>query len=115
MPITQRGSYRRPGRSGSKTSRPIAYVTRSVKDLAPLRERFGCRSPKLSTRAPPPIMAAVSQWECEAGPPMRCVTNAPRASAPERAYGVRVAADGLHVEPDDAEQAAVLAITEVLA
>jgi len=48
-------------------------------------------------------------------PPMRCVTNAPRASAPERAYGVRVATDGLHVEPDDAEQAAVLAITEVLA
>jgi site-specific DNA recombinase len=65
------------------------------------------------------IMAAVSQWEREAiGERTRDALRHKRAQGERTGnvpYGFRVAPDGRHVEPDDAEQAAVSAITELRA
>jgi site-specific DNA recombinase len=101
-------------------------LTRSVKDLCELLERFERRGVALISVAESldtssaagrlvlNVMTAVSQWEREAigertrdalGHKKRngeCVGNI--------AFGYRLAADGEHVEPDDAEQAAIAAI-----
>jgi site-specific DNA recombinase len=101
-------------------------LTRSVKDLCELLERFERRGVALISVAESldtssaagrlvlNVMTAVSQWEREAigertrdalGHKKRngeCVGNI--------AYGYRLAPDGEHVEPDDAEQAAIAAI-----
>ena len=63
------------------------------------------------------IMGAVSQWEREAiGERTRDALRHKRAQGERTGnvpYGFRLAADGKHVEPDSAEQAAVSAITEL--
>src|SRR5580700_3997927 len=101
-------------------------LTRSVKDLCELLERFERRGVALVSVAESldtgsaagrlvlNIMAAVSQWEREAiGERTRDALKHKRANG-ERvgniAYGSRVADDGQHLEPDPAEQAALAEI-----
>jgi DNA invertase Pin-like site-specific DNA recombinase len=95
-------------------------LTRSVKDLCELLERFERRGVALISVAESldtssaagrlvlNIMTAVSQWEREAiGERTRDAMNHKRASG-ERVgnirFGYRLGADGKHVEPDSAEQ-----------
>src|ERR1700738_3149303 len=101
-------------------------LTRSVKDLCSLLESFERRGVALVSVAESldtgsaagrlgiNIMTAVSQWEREAiGERTRDAMGHKRTQR-ERvgniAFGYRLAADGVHVEPDDAEQAAITAI-----
>jgi site-specific DNA recombinase len=101
-------------------------LTRSVKDLCELLERFERRGVALVSVAESldtgsaagrlvlNIMAAVSQWEREAiGERTRDALSHKRSQG-ERvgniAFGFRLAADGQHIEPDPAEQAALAAI-----
>ena len=101
-------------------------LTRSVKDLCELLERFERRGVALVSVAESldtgsaagrlvlNIMAAVSQWEREAiGERTRDALRHKRSQG-ERvgniAYGYRLAQDGEHVEPEPAEQAALAEI-----
>jgi len=106
-------------------------LTRSVKDLASRLELFEKKKVALvavaesldtgsaAGRLVITIMAAVSQWEREAiGERSRDALRHKRAQGERTGNvpsGFRVAADGRHIEPDSAEQAAVLAITELRA
>jgi len=98
-------------------------LTRSVKDLCELLERFDRRGVALVSVAESldtgsaagrlvlNIMTAVSQWEREAiGERTRDALGHKRSQR-ERvgniAFGYRLAPDGVHVEPDDAEQGAI--------
>jgi len=104
-------------------------LTRSVKDLCELLERFERRGVALISVAESldtgsaagrlvlNIMTAVSQWEREAiGERTRDAMSHKRSNG-ERvgnvAFGYRLAADGVHVEPDEAEQEAIAAIQEL--
>jgi site-specific DNA recombinase len=106
-------------------------LTRSVKDLCELLERFERRGVALISVAESldtssaagrlviNIMTAVSQWEREAiGERTRDALSHKRGQK-ERvgniAFGYRLAADGVHVEPDEAEQAAIAAIRKLRA
>jgi DNA invertase Pin-like site-specific DNA recombinase len=106
-------------------------LTRSVRDLCELLERFEKRGVSLISVAESldtgsaagrlviNIMTAVSQWEREAiGERTRDALSHKRANG-ERVgnihYGYRLAADGAHVEPDDAEQAVLAAIRDLRA
>src|SRR5260370_26245920 len=97
-------------------------LTRSVKDLCTLLERFERRGVALVSVAESldtgsaagrlvlNIMTAVSQWEREAiGERTRDAMNHKRTNG-ERVgniqFGYRLAPDGLHAEPDATEQAA---------
>jgi site-specific DNA recombinase len=101
-------------------------LTRSVKDLCELLERFERRGVALISVAESldtssaagrlvlNVMTAVSQWEREAiGERTRDALGHKKRNG-ERvgniAYGYRLAPDREHVEPDDAEQAAIVAI-----
>jgi site-specific DNA recombinase len=101
-------------------------LTRSVKDLCELLERFQRRGVALVSVAESldtgsaagrlvlNIMAAVSQWEREAiGERTRDALQHMRANG-ERvgnvAFGYRPAGDGQHLEPDAVEQAAMAEI-----
>jgi len=104
-------------------------LTRSVKDLAELLERFNRRgvslvsvADALDTRSAAGrlvlnIMVSVSQWEREAiGERTRDAMHHKRANG-ERAgtvpFGYRMAADGLHLEADPAEQGILSKIREL--
>jgi site-specific DNA recombinase len=106
-------------------------LARSVKDLCELLERFERRGVALISVAESldtgsaagrlviNIMTAVSQWEREAiGERTRDALGHKRRQR-ERvgniAFGYRLAADGVHVEPDEAEQAAIAAIRKLRA
>lgn len=106
-------------------------LTRSVKDLAELLERFNRRSVSLVSVAESldtgtaagrlvlSIMTAVSQWEREAiGERTRDAMRHKRANG-ERVgtipFGFRMAADGLHLEADPEEQGALSRIRELKA
>lgn len=106
-------------------------LTRSVKDLAELLERFTRRGVSLVSVAESldtgtaagrlglNIMTAVSQWEREAiGERTRDAMHHKRANG-ERVgtvpFGYRVAADALHLEADPAEQAILSRIRELKA
>ncbi|MEP7365797.1 MAG: recombinase family protein [Acidobacteriota bacterium] len=96
-------------------------LTRSVKDLATLLERFEKRKVALisvaesldtgsaSGRLVITIMTAVSQWEREAIGERTREALRHKQGRGERTgsvqYGYRLCADGVHVEPDDDEQA----------
>jgi len=101
-------------------------LTRSVKDLCGLLELFEKRKVALISVAESldtgsaagrlviTIMAAVSQWEREAiGERTRDALRHKRGKG-ERVgnieYGYRLSADGIDIEPDSAEQAALAAI-----
>src|ERR1700732_2703563 len=101
-------------------------LTRSVKDLCELLERFERKGVALVSVAESldtgsaagrlvlNIMAAVSQWEREAiGERTRDALRHKRSQG-ERvgniAFGFRLAADGQHVEPEPEEQAALAEI-----
>jgi site-specific DNA recombinase len=101
-------------------------LTRSVKDLCELLERFERRGVALVSVAESldtgsaagrlvlNIMAAVSQWEREAiGERTRDALRHKRSHG-ERvgniAFGFRLAADGQHLEPEPAEQGALAEI-----
>lgn len=103
-------------------------LTRSVKDLCGLLELFEKRKVALISVAESldtgsaagrlviTIMGAVSQWEREAiGERTRDALRHKRGNG-ERVgnieYGYRLAADGTHLEPDPAEQAALSAMRE---
>jgi DNA invertase Pin-like site-specific DNA recombinase len=104
-------------------------LTRSVKDLAELLERFTRRgvslvsvADALDTRSAAGrlvlnIMVSVSQWEREAiGERTRDAMRHKRAAG-ERVgtvpFGYRLAADGVHLEADPAEQAIAAEIREM--
>ncbi len=104
-------------------------LTRSVKDLAELLERFTRRGVSLVSVAESldtgtaagrlvlNIMTAVSQWEREAiGERTRDAMHHKRANG-ERVgtvpFGYRMAADGLHLEADPAEQGILSRIREL--
>jgi len=106
-------------------------LTRSVKDLCTLLERFERRGVSLVSVAESldtgtaagrlvlNIMTAVSQWEREAiGERTRDALSHKRTNG-ERvgniAYGYRLPRDGTHLEPDDAGQAAMAAIRKLRA
>src|SRR5438477_4134127 len=106
-------------------------LTRSVKDLAELLERFTRRGVSLVSVAESldtgtaagrlvlNIMTAVSQWEREAiGERTRDAMHHKRANG-ERVgtvpFGYRAAPDGLHVEADPAEQGILSRIRELKA
>jgi site-specific DNA recombinase len=106
-------------------------LTRSVKDLAELLERFTRRGVSLVSVAESldtgtaagrlvlNIMTAVSQWEREAiGERTRDAMHHKRANG-ERVgtvpFGYRAAADGLHLEADPAEQGILSRIRELKA
>lgn len=106
-------------------------LTRSVKDLAELLERFNRRgvslvsvADALDTRSAAGrlvlnIMVSVSQWEREAiGERTRDAMHHKRANG-ERVgtvpFGFRTAADGCHVEPDAAEQGVLSRMRELKA
>jgi DNA invertase Pin-like site-specific DNA recombinase len=106
-------------------------LTRSVKDLAELLERFNRRGVSLVSVAESldtgtaagrlvlNIMTAVSQWEREAiGERTRDAMHHKRANG-ERVgtvpFGYRTAADGLHLEADPAEQGILSRIRELKA
>jgi site-specific DNA recombinase len=101
-------------------------ITRSVKDLAELLERFQRRGVSLVSAAESldtgsaagrlviNIMTAVSQWEREAiGERTRDAMQHKRSNGKcvgNLAYGYRLSADGEHVEPEPSEQAALAQI-----
>lgn len=101
-------------------------LTRSVKDLCVLLERFERRCVALISVAESldtgsaggrlvlNIMTAVSQWEREAiGERTREALNHKRNRGERTGnipFGSRLAADGKHLEPDSAEQAALAEI-----
>src|SRR3984893_18012476 len=101
-------------------------LTRSVKDLGELLERFERRGVSLISVAESldtgsaagrlviNIITAVSQWEREAiGERTRDAMNHKRANGRcvgNLPYGYRLAEDGLHLEADTAEQAALARI-----
>ena len=104
-------------------------LTRSVKDLGELLERFERRGVSLISVAESldtgsaagrlviNIMTAVSQWEREAiGERTRDAMNHKRANG-ERvgniAYGYRLSAESRHLEPDPSEQAALAPIRKL--
>lgn len=104
-------------------------LTRSVKDLCELLERFDRRGVALISVAESldtssaagrlvlNIMTAVSQWEREAiGERTRDALGHKRHQR-ERvgniAYGYRLAADGVHIEPDASEQTALARIRQL--
>ena len=106
-------------------------LTRSVKDLAELLERFNRRGVSLVSVAESldtgtaggrlvlNIMTAVSQWEREAiGERTRDAMRHKRANG-ERVgtvpFGYRAAADALHLEADPAEQGILTRIRELKA
>jgi DNA invertase Pin-like site-specific DNA recombinase len=106
-------------------------LTRSVRDLCALLELFEKRKVALISVAESldtgsaagrlviTIMGAVSQWEREAiAERTRDALRHKRANG-ERVgnihYGYRLAADGAHVEPDDAEQAVLATIRDLRA
>jgi site-specific DNA recombinase len=106
-------------------------LTRSVKDLAELLERFQRREVSLVSVAESldtgsaggrlviNIMTAMSQWEREAiGERTRDALSHKRRNG-ERVgnlpYGYRLAEDGLHVEADTAEQAVMARVGELRA
>jgi len=106
-------------------------LTRSVKDLAELLERFNRRGVSLVSVAESldtgtaagrlvlNIMTAVSQWEREAiGERTRDAMQHKRANG-ERVgtvrFGYRMAADGLHLEADPTEQGILFRIRELKA
>jgi DNA invertase Pin-like site-specific DNA recombinase len=106
-------------------------LTRSVRDLCELLERFERRGVSLISVAESldtgsaagrlviNIMTAVSQWEREAiGERTADALRHKRANR-ERVgnihYGYRLSADGAHVEPDDAEQAVLATIRDLRA
>src|SRR5215472_707625 len=104
-------------------------LTRSVKDLCELLERFERRGVALISVAESldtssaagrlviNIMTAVSQWEREAiGERTRDALSHKRSNGQRVgniAFGYRLASDGIHVEPDPAEQAMIAAIGEL--
>jgi len=101
-------------------------LTRSVKDLAELLERFQRRGVSLVSVAESldtgsaagrlviNIMTAVSQWEREAiGERTRDAMQYKRSNGRcvgNLAYGYRLSADGEHVEPEPSEQKALAQI-----
>jgi site-specific DNA recombinase len=101
-------------------------LTRSVKDLAELLERFQRRGVSLVSVAESldtgsaagrlviNIMTAVSQWEREAiGERTRDAMQHKRSKGRcvgNLAYGYRLSADGEHVEPEPSEQKALAQI-----
>jgi DNA invertase Pin-like site-specific DNA recombinase len=104
-------------------------LTRSVRDLCELLERFERRGVALISVAESldtssaagrlviNIMTAVSQWEREAiGERTRDAMRHKRSNG-ERvgniAYGFRLAADGEHLEPDPGEQAVVSRVQQL--
>jgi site-specific DNA recombinase len=106
-------------------------LTRSVKDLCELLERFDRRGVALISVAESldtssaagrlvlNIMTAVSQWEREAiGERTRDAMHHKRTNG-ERvgniAFGYRLAPDGVHVEPEPSEQVMIDAIGELRA
>ena len=106
-------------------------LTRSVKDLAELLERFNRRGVSLVSVAESldtgtaagrlvlNIMTAVSQWEREAiGERTRGAMHHKRANG-ERVgtvpFGFRMAADGMHLEADPPEQGILFRIRELKA
>jgi site-specific DNA recombinase len=106
-------------------------LTRSVKDLAELLERFNRRGVSLVSVAESldtgtaagrlvlNIMTAVSQWEREAiGERTRDAMHHKRANGERLGtvpFGYRAAADGLHLEADPAEQAVLSRMRELKA
>ena len=106
-------------------------LTRSVKDLCSLLELFEKRNVALISVAESldtssaagrlviTIMGAVSQWEREAiGERTREALRHKRNKGERVGYiefGYRLAADGKHLEPDPAEQAALAAIRKLRA
>ena len=106
-------------------------LTRSVKDLCELLDRFERRGVALVSVAESldtgsaagrlvlNIMTAVSQWEREAIGERTRDAMSHKRSLRERvgniAFGYRLAADGVHVEPDDAEQGAIGTILKLRA
>src|SRR5438067_13690595 len=104
-------------------------LTRSVKDLAELLERFQRRGVSLVSVAESldtssaagrlviNIMTAVSQWEREAIGERTRDAMSHKRSQRERvgniAFGYRLAADGVNVEPDDAEQTVLARIAHL--
>jgi DNA invertase Pin-like site-specific DNA recombinase len=106
-------------------------LTRSVKDLCTLLERFERRGVALMSVAESldtgsaagrlvlNIMTAVSQWEREAiGERTRDALNHKRNNG-ERVgnirFGYRMCADGKHVEPEPSEQAVIAVIRDLRA
>ena len=106
-------------------------LTRSVKDLCELLERFeksgvalisvaeSLDTSSAAGRLVLNIMTAVSQWEREAiGERTRDAMRHKRTNG-ERvgniAFGYRLTADGVHVEPEPAEQAMIATIGELRA
>jgi len=104
-------------------------LTRSVKDLCTLLERFERREVALISVAESldtgsaagrlvlNIMTAVSQWEREAiGERTRDALSHKRTKG-ERvgnvAFGYRLASDGVHVEPEPTEQATIAAVADL--
>src|ERR1700730_2931661 len=106
-------------------------LTRSVKDLCELLERFERHGVALISVAESldtssaagrlvlNIMTAVSQWEREAIGERTTDAMRHKRTNGERvgniAFGYRLAPDGVHVEPESAEQAAIAAIRELRA
>jgi site-specific DNA recombinase len=106
-------------------------LTRSVKDLAELLERFQKRGVSLvavaesldtgsaAGRLVINIMTAVSQWEREAiGERTRDAMQHKKANGQRVgniAYGFRLGPNGVHVEPDPEEQDILCAIRELRA
>ena len=106
-------------------------LTRSVRDLCELLERFEKRGVSLVSVAESldtataagrlviNIMTAVSQWEREAiGERTRDALRHKRANGQRVGnihYGYRLSGDGAHVEPDAAEQAVLATIRDLRA
>lgn len=106
-------------------------LTRSVKDLAELLERFQRRGVSLVSVAESldtgsaagrlviNIMTAVSQWEREAIGERTRDAMSHKKSNGERvgniAYGYRLGTNGRHLEPDPQEQAVLAAIQDLRA
>jgi site-specific DNA recombinase len=112
------------GKVGAVIVAKLDRLTRSVKDLCGLLELFEKRKVALISVAESldtgsaagrlviTIMGAVSQWEREAiGERTRDALRHKRGNG-ERvgniAFGYRLCSDGLHLEPDPAEQAALV-------
>jgi len=104
-------------------------LTRSVKDLCTLLERFERREVTLISVAESldtgsaagrlvlNIMTAVSQWEREAIGERTRDAMSHKRSLRERvgniAFGYRLSSDGVHVEPEPTEQATIAAVAEL--
>jgi site-specific DNA recombinase len=131
-PATSR--HRSAARAGGRKIQAIIIskldrLTRSVKDLCKLLERFERRGVALISVAESldtssaagrlvlNIMTAVSQREREAIGERTRDAMGHKLRQRERvgniAFGYRLASDGVHVEPDEAEQAALRRIREL--